>query len=205
MRDIALPSVPSRDSYGTLNLVPAGAVAQLVERVVRNDEVWGSIPHSSTRFPKIMPDPTRDAAYSLLQAVFTKSTALDSALDKLPKIEPRDRAAAHRLAACVLRHAGTLDAVLEPFIRRAPPDEVRQILRIGAAGYLFLETPPHAAVGTAVDLARSKKLTPFAGLVNAVLRKLVAQGPAILEDLDMPRLDTPPWALAPITSCGSVR
>ena len=141
-----------------------------------------------------MPDPTRDAAYSLLQAVFTKSTALDSALDKLPKIEPRDRAAAHRLAACVLRHAGTLDAVLEPFIRRAPPDEVRQILRIGAAGYLFLETPPHAAVGTAVDLARSKKLTPFAGLVNAVLRKLVAQGPAILEELDMPRLDTPPWA-----------
>ena len=28
-----------------------GAVAQLVERVVRNDEVWGSIPHSSTTSP----------------------------------------------------------------------------------------------------------------------------------------------------------
>jgi 16S rRNA (cytosine967-C5)-methyltransferase len=143
-----------------------------------------------------MNDPTRDAAYSLLTAVLEKGTALDSALDKLPRLEPRDRAAAHRLAACVLRHAGTLDAVLEPFLRRAPPDQVRNILRLGAAAFLFLEAPPHAAVGTAVDLTRSKKLSPFAGLVNAVLRKVVAQGPAVLEELDMPRLDTPPWAWA---------
>ena len=27
-----------------------GAVAQMVERLVRNEEVWGSIPHGSTRF-----------------------------------------------------------------------------------------------------------------------------------------------------------
>ena len=141
-----------------------------------------------------MNDPTRDAAYSLLTAVLAKGSALDAAMDKLPRIEPRDRAAAHRLAACVLRHAGTLDEVLEPFLRRGPPDEVRNILRIGAAAFLFLDAPPHAAVGTAVDLARSKKLAPFAGLVNAVLRKVVAQGKAGLDELDMPRLDTPPWA-----------
>ncbi|WP_297492251.1 transcription antitermination factor NusB [Acidocella sp.] len=141
-----------------------------------------------------MNDPTRDAAYSLLTAVLAKGSALDAAMDKLPRIEPRDRAAAHRLAACVLRHAGTLDEILAPFLRRTPPDEVRNILRLGAAAYLFLEAPPHAAVATAVDLARSRKLAPFAGLVNAVLRKVVAQGPAVLEELDMPRLDTPPWA-----------
>lgn len=143
-----------------------------------------------------MSDPTRDAAYTLLHAVLTKGAALDAALDRLPKLEPRDRAAAHRLAACVLRHAGTLDVVLEPHLRRAPPDEVRNILRLGAAAFLFLDSPPHAAVGTAVDLAKSKKLAPFAGLVNAVLRKVVAQGPAVLEELDMPRLDTPAWAWA---------
>jgi 16S rRNA (cytosine967-C5)-methyltransferase len=34
---------------------------------------------------------------------------------------------------------------------------------------------------------------PFAGLVNAVLRKLAADGPAALEGLDAERLDTPPW------------
>jgi len=141
-----------------------------------------------------MTDPTRDAAFSLLHAVLTKNTPLDAALDRLPRLEPRDRAAAHRLAACVLRHAGTLDAVLEPFLNRAPPDQVRQILRLGAAAFLFLDAPPHAAVDTAVELTRSKKLAPFAGLVNAVLRKVVAQGPAVLEELDMPRLDTPSWA-----------
>jgi 16S rRNA (cytosine967-C5)-methyltransferase len=141
-----------------------------------------------------MNDPTRDAAYSLLHAVLAKGTALDAALDRLPKLEPRDRAAAHRLAACVLRHAGTLDEVLEPFLRRSPPDQVKNILRLGAAAFLFLESPAHAAVATAVDLTRSQKLAPFSGLVNAVLRKLVTQGPAVLEELDMPRLDTPAWA-----------
>ena len=53
--------------------------------------------------------------------------------------------------------------------------------------------PPHAAVGTAVDLARSRKLAPFAALVNAVLRRVAAAGPAALEQIDGPRLDTPPW------------
>ncbi len=143
-----------------------------------------------------MSDPTRDAAFALLQAVLTRHTPLDAALDALPAIEPRDRAAAHRLAACVLRHAGTLDEVLSPFLRREPPPAVRNMLRLGAAAFLFLETPPHAAVGTAVALARSHKLEPFAGLINAVLRKVVAQGPAVLDELDMPRLDTPAWAWA---------
>ncbi|MDE1883647.1 MAG: rRNA cytosine-C5-methylase [Rhodospirillales bacterium] len=143
-----------------------------------------------------MADPTRDSAFFLLQAVLAKGKPLDAALDALPRVDPRDKAAAHRLAACVLRHTGTLDAALEPYLRRDPPPELRNILRIGAAGFLFLETPPHAAVGTAVQLARSKKLAPFAGLVNAVLRKAVAAGPAALEELDMPRLDTPAWAWA---------
>lgn len=143
-----------------------------------------------------MPDPTRDAAFSLLHAVLAKGKPLDTALDALPRIETRDKAAAHRLAACVLRHTGTLDAVLEPYLRRDPPPELRNILRMGAAGFLLLGTPPHAAVGTAVELARSRKLAPFAGLVNAVLRKVVAAGPEALEELDMPRLDTPAWAWA---------
>jgi 16S rRNA (cytosine967-C5)-methyltransferase len=143
-----------------------------------------------------MTDPTRDAAYSLLQAVLAKGAPLDAALDRLPKLEPRDRAAAHRLAACVLRHAGSLDEILLPFLRRSPPDEVWQILRLGAAAFLFLDTPAHAAVATSVELTRSKKLAPFSGLVNAVLRKVVAQGPSVLEELDMPRLDTPAWAWA---------
>jgi 16S rRNA (cytosine967-C5)-methyltransferase len=142
-----------------------------------------------------MKDPTREAAYALLDAVLTKNTSLDVALDALPAIAPRDKAAAHRLAACVLRHTGTLNATLEPFLRREPPLPVRHILWLGAAASLFLSAPPHAAVGTAVDLARTRNLAPFTGLINAVLRKITTT-PGILDALDMPRLDTPAWAWA---------
>jgi 16S rRNA (cytosine967-C5)-methyltransferase len=143
-----------------------------------------------------MPDPTRESAFDLLTAVLERHRPLEEALDALPPQDPRDRAAAHRLAASVLRRMGTLDAVLEPFLRKEPPDPVRTVLRIGAAGLLLLETPVHAAVGTAVDLAKRRGLTPFAGLINAVLRKAAMAGPGVLDDLDAPRLDTPAWLWA---------
>ena len=141
-------------------------------------------------------DPTREGALDLLSAVLVRHRSLEDALHALPPGEARDRAAAHRLTASVLRRAGSLDAVLEPHLRRAPPDAVRQILRLGAAQLLLLETPAHAAVATSVALARARGLAPFTGLVNAVLRRVAEQGQAALADLDAPRLDTPPWLWA---------
>ena len=141
-------------------------------------------------------DPTREAAFALLSAVLEQRRTLEVALSALPAMDARDRAAAHRLAAAVLRRTGTLDAVLEPLMRKAPPDPVRTVLRIGAAGLLLLDMPPHAAVGTAVTLARNVGLTPFSGLVNAVLRKVASGGKSVLETLDSPRLDTPAWLWA---------
>ena len=143
-----------------------------------------------------MPDPTREAAFDLLSAVLDRRRPLEEALDALPSLAPRDRAAAHRLAAAVLRRMGTLDAVLEPLLRKEPPDPVRHVLRIGAAGLLLLDTPSHAAVATAVALARARGLAPFAGLVNAVLRRVAQAGATALADLDGPRLDTPAWLWA---------
>jgi 16S rRNA (cytosine967-C5)-methyltransferase len=140
-----------------------------------------------------MSDPTRETAFALLTAVLDRHRPLEEALDGLPPLDARDRAAAHRLAATVLRRLGTLDAVLEPFLAKAPPAPARMALRIGAAGLLFLGTPAHAAVATAVALARSRGLAPFAGLVNAVLRRIAAAGPAALDGLESPRLDTPAW------------
>jgi 16S rRNA (cytosine967-C5)-methyltransferase len=153
------------------------------------------------------PNPARRAALALLEAVMQRHRPLEEALDALPvhgrphrvrgagearpgaALETRDRAAGHRIAAMVLRRAGSLDAVLEPFLRREPPPAVRNALRIGAAELLLLATPAHAAVASAVDLVPA----PFAGLVNAVLRKIAVGGAALLEGLDAERLDTPPW------------
>lgn len=143
-----------------------------------------------------MSDATRESAFDLLSAVLDRHRPLEEALDALPTLAPRDRAAAHRLAAGTLRRLGTLDAALEPFLRKAPPVPVRHVLRLGAAGLLALDTPAHAAVATSVALARARGLAPFAGLVNAVLRRVAQAGPAVLDGLDGPRLDTPPWLWA---------
>jgi 16S rRNA (cytosine967-C5)-methyltransferase len=143
-----------------------------------------------------MPDATREGAFALLTAVLDRHRPLEEALDALPPAAARDRAAAHRLAAAVLRRLGSLDTALEPLLAKAPPPPVRHVLRLGAAGLLLLATPPHAAVATAVALARARGLAPFAGLVNAVLRRLAAAGAGALEGLDGPRLDTPAWLWA---------
>ncbi len=96
----------------------------------------------------------------------------------------------------MLRRLGTLDAVLEPLLARAPPPPVRLALLLGAAQLLFLDTPAHAAVGTAVDLVRRRRLAPFAGLVNAVLRRVGDAGVRALDGLDQARLDVPAWLWA---------
>lgn len=143
-----------------------------------------------------MEDATRAAALDLLIAVLDRRRSLEESLDGLPEMPGRDRAAAHRLAATVLRRLSSLDAVLDPLLRKAPPDHVRHILRLGAAGLLLLGTPAHAAVATAVSLARARGFAPFAGLVNAVLRRVADVGPAAMGELDGPRLDTPGWLWA---------
>lgn len=141
-------------------------------------------------------DPTRAAAFALVSAVLDRHRPLDQALDQLDAVAPRDRAAAHRIAAGVLRHVGTLDAVLEGHLSKAPPVKVRHVLRIGAVQMLFLEVPSHAAVSTSVALAHECGMGAFAGLVNAVLRRVSAAGGGALEALDQPRLDTPGWLWA---------
>jgi 16S rRNA (cytosine967-C5)-methyltransferase len=133
--------------------------------------------------------PARRAAAHLLETVLERHRGLEEALDTLPALDARDRAAGHRIAASVLRRLGSLDAVLEPFLSRAPPAPAQRALRIGAAELLLLGTPAHAAVASAVALAPR----PLAGLVNAVLRRVAAAGPEALEGLDAERLDTPAW------------
>ncbi len=142
-------------------------------------------------------DPTRDIAFDILVWVLERGGRLQEALDRAPATVPaRDRGAAHRLAATVLRRLGTLDAVLEPLLARAPPPPVRLALLLGAAQLLFLDTPAHAAVGTAVELVRRRRLAPFAGLVNAVLRRVGGAGGRALDGLDQARLDVPDWLWA---------
>ncbi|HTV37151.1 MAG TPA: RsmB/NOP family class I SAM-dependent RNA methyltransferase, partial [Xanthobacteraceae bacterium] len=59
------------------------------------------------------------------------------------------------------------------------------------------EVPDHAAVDLAVRLARAdRNASHYAGLVNAVLRRVTREGAQCLAALDPIALDTPDWLLA---------
>lgn len=141
----------------------------------------------------------RRAAFDLLHAVLAGKRSLDEALEFAPRVralDPRDRAFARLLATTVLRRQGQLDALIRHAVARGLPRHataVRDVLRLGLAQLLILDTPPHAAVATSVDLVETVEAPRFKGLVNAVLRRLSREGPALVEAQDAPRLNTPDW------------
>ena len=143
----------------------------------------------------------RNAALAALAAMFFKERplydALESNLSK-SKLAPRDLAFARTIVMTTLRRLGQIDQVLAQFLReplpvRAGPAEL--ILRLAAAELLFLDVAPHAAVSSAVALAdRDDRARHFKGLVNAVARRIAAEGKAALAGQDAERANTPVWA-----------
>jgi 16S rRNA (cytosine967-C5)-methyltransferase len=103
------------------------------------------------------------------------SRALDAALSAAGALEPREAGLATELTYGTLRRALALDAALAAHSRRplaALDPAARVALRLGAYQLLVLATPPHAAVGETVALARRVDHGRAAGYVNAVLRAL---------------------------------
>ena len=112
----------------------------------------------------------------------------------------RDRALARRLIATVLRRLGTLRHLLGLYLERGIPKDssrVETALLIGAAQILWLDVPDHAAVDLSVRLVQAdRRDAGYAGLVNAVLRKVATSGAQQLRGRDTVALDTPEWLMA---------
>lgn len=139
--------------------------------------------------------PARRAAIDILSASLARRTGLDEALSRplFKGLEPRDRGFAMALAMATLRRLGPIERALDAKFTRAPPEEVRNILRIGVTQAFLMDVPAFAAVTTSVDLAASHSSTrAFKGLVNAVLRGLLREPP----NLDLPEALCPPWLYA---------
>jgi 16S rRNA (cytosine967-C5)-methyltransferase len=142
-------------------------------------------------------------AHDLIAGVLLDRRPLDQALagaaacPDTAAMEPRDRAFARLLAATVLRRQGELEQVLGAFLQKPLPraaQRVHAILLAGAAQLLCLDTSPHAAVDLAVEAARREPGgARFAGLANAVLRRVAREGAAILSGLDSLTLNIPVW------------
>lgn len=141
----------------------------------------------------------RRTALTILRAVLEEERPLDEVLAQnthLAKLAPRDRGFARLLVATALRRLGQIDAVIDHCLDRpikAKDEMLRHILRLGAVQLLFLGTPPHAAVNTALELARGPRLAGQRGLLNAVLRRLSREGEALVAEQDAARLNTPDW------------
>jgi 16S rRNA (cytosine967-C5)-methyltransferase len=145
----------------------------------------------------------RRVAADIVDGVLRRRHALDALLDstaELYALEERDRALARAIVATVLRRRGTLRHLLGVLLERGLPPQAPRVetaLLIGAAQILFLDVPNHAAVDLAVRLAQADRpAARFAGLVNAVLRRIVREGAARLATLDIAALDTPEWLMA---------
>lgn len=111
-------------------------------------------------------------------------------------MSPSDRAFAQLLAKTTLRRLGQTDAILKQFIERPispKASRVMHILRLGAVQLIWLKTPPHAAVHSAVEMTKQLKLDKYSGLVNAVLKRVAREGEEITNAHDAAKLNTPEW------------
>jgi 16S rRNA (cytosine967-C5)-methyltransferase len=146
---------------------------------------------------------SRRIAAEILEAVLGGKRPLDSELESnaaLRGLSERDRALSRMLVATVLRRLGTLRHLLGGFLDRGFPRDaprVQTALLLGAAQILLLDVPAHAAVDLSVRLVQDdRQAAHYAGLVNAVLRRVAREGQSFLVSADAVALDTPPWLTA---------
>ncbi|MFM8275271.1 MAG: transcription antitermination factor NusB [Gemmata sp.] len=100
---------------------------------------------------------------------------IDAALNAA-KLSAQDRRFVTQLVFGVIRRAGTLDALLKPFMHipaHAVQPRVWDVLRLGAFQLTFLtHVPRHAAVNETVELAPYVGAVKAKGFVNGVMRRV---------------------------------
>lgn len=136
-----------------------------------------------------LPRTARTAAlYALLlvEAGDTAQAALARSLASSSKtaLPPQERHLCSELVYGSLRNEFRFDYLLRKLLPRPAglPAEILVLLRFSLHSLLFLHTPPHAAVHSAVELARKLAGLGMARLVNAVLRSVQRLGDAVQQE-----------------------
>lgn len=144
----------------------------------------------------------RDVAREIIELVCEDGRPLSTVLEGLgpaADLSPRDAGLARAIARTTIRRLGDIDHILATLISKPLPHKaagVRTVLRLSAAQLLFMRQADHAAVNVAVTMLKSDAATGgFAGLANAVLRRLVRERDGLLEALPV-EANTPPWLWA---------
>lgn len=143
-------------------------------------------------------DAARKSAVHLLGQVLGEHRLLSEALGggTLDRLDPADRARAQRLATDTLRGLERADRLLSRHLKKAPPLFVRNVLRLGTVE-LCHGAAAHGVVNAMVGIVSAdRRHNRLKGLVNAVLRKIAAEGPEAWPALRVPRL--PKWLRRPL-------
>lgn len=133
------------------------------------------------RPPRPIRDEARNTAYDLLRAVDERdayANLLMPALLRERRLSGRDAGLATELAYGTLRGLGTYDEIIAACSDRPPEDldpPLLDAIRLGVHQLLKTRVPPHAAVGTTVDLVRLRVGTGASKYANAVLRKVASR------------------------------
>ena len=116
---------------------------------------------------------------------------------RCPSATARSRGAwSRRCCAASARLRHLLGLYLERGIPKDSP-RVETALLLGAAQILWLDVPDHAAVDLSVRLVQAdRRDAGYAGLVNAVLRRIAQNAAQQLRGKDTVALDTPDWLMA---------
>jgi 16S rRNA (cytosine967-C5)-methyltransferase len=130
--------------------------------------------------------PARRAALRLLDAVLRRGETLEQAAHNAlqPVRGDADRALARALASEALRWLTDLDALIDGATRQVLPADAkpRAVLRLMLAGWLRLETPPHAVIATGLPLLAGGPRR----LAHGVFSTLVKQGARLPEAPTLP-------------------
>ncbi|WP_170396525.1 RsmB/NOP family class I SAM-dependent RNA methyltransferase [Ruegeria arenilitoris] len=140
----------------------------------------------------------RRSAIYLLDQILGEGRLLSECLaaGALDRLAPEDRARAQRLTLQTLRGLERADRLLDNHLNRTPALTVYNALRLGAVELCQGEAA-HGVVNSMVEIVgRSRKHGRLKGLVNAVLRKVAAEGPEAWPKMRVPRL--PDWLREPL-------
>lgn len=144
----------------------------------------------------------RRVALKIIHAVFLKKQNLDQAFDEtyeFSQLPHRDRAFVKMMVTTLIRRLGQVDDLIKRALTRPDqplnPPILETVLRMGAVQLMFMHVPDHAAVNTSVQLVEAEGHSRMKGFVNAILRRIAADGVQWMTRQDAARLNTPEWLL----------
>lgn len=145
----------------------------------------------------------RLCAARLLGAVIEKKTSLDGLTDnshghpQYMALEPRDRALVRAILGASLRNRGAIERAISKRLDRPLPENaiaLKHLLHVAVAQIFYLDLPDHSAVDLAVEAANADpRNRKYAGLVNALLRRLSRNKERALAHHAEPERNVPDW------------